>query len=151
MRCNTPQHALMDFWVGTWKGTWRNPQSGNEDSASNVVVRSHDGCVIHESFRQGARGLVGSSFSVFDAKRGNWRQTWVDNTGAYMDFVGTLLPDGMSFSRETEAADGTKVWERMRFFNATSMSFDWEWERSTDGGKSWVSSWKIRYLRVSTP
>jgi hypothetical protein len=147
-RCDTAQHAALDFWVGTWKGTWPNPQTGKPDSAVNTIVRSHDGCVVHESFRADAKGgLIGSSFSVYDRRRGVWRQTWVDNTGAYLDFVGGSLPEGLFFSREIELPDGTKNMQRMRFFNVTTNAFDWVWERSKDGGKTWETSWAIKYVR----
>ena len=32
--------------------------------------------------------LRGLSVSLFNARSGKWQQTWVDNEGAYLDFVG---------------------------------------------------------------
>jgi hypothetical protein len=146
--CASTEHARLDFWVGSWLGTWRNTQTGKDDTATNVVVRSHDGCVIHESFRQNG-GLIGSSYSVFDARAGAWRQTWVDNTGAYLDFTGAPLADGMSFARELVLSDGKRIQQRMRFINIGKDAFDWVWERSRDGGARWEATWSIRYQRTA--
>ena len=39
---------------------------------------------------------------------GKWKQTWVDNEGGYLDFVGESKDGQMILSREATRPDGTK-------------------------------------------
>jgi hypothetical protein len=53
----------------------------------------------------------------------------------------------MILGREFQKADGTKIMQRMVFKNITPNSFDWSWEASKDGGKTWQVQWPIKYTR----
>jgi hypothetical protein len=44
--------------------------------------------------------LRGQSVSIFDASPRKWKQTWVDNEGAYLDFVGEFKDGQMVLARE---------------------------------------------------
>jgi hypothetical protein len=37
--------------------------------------------------------------------------------------------------------------QRMVWFNLEKDQFDWNWERSDDGGQSWRALWQIKYTR----
>jgi hypothetical protein len=102
--------------------------------------------VIEESFEgiDPSGDLDGRSLSVLDARDGQWRQTWVDSTGAYLDFVGATLDGGISFERT--AADGTR--QRMRWLDISNDQLNWHWERSVDGGATWELLWAIAYRRL---
>jgi hypothetical protein len=91
--------------------------------------------------------LRGISVSTFDTKTGKWRQTWVDNEGGYLDFVGEFQDGQMILQREALRPDGTKVLQRMIWKNISRNEFDWSWEASLDGGKSWQVNWPIHYKR----
>lgn len=133
-----------DFWVGQWNLTW-----GSDGQATNTITRELDGKVIREQFdaRPGDR-LVGTSLSVYDARSDEWKQTWADNTGAYLDFTGGLNPDGtMELFRPATSPDGEPMLQRMLWYNIRPNSLDWNWERSLDGGQSWQTVWKIHYER----
>ena len=93
--------------------------------------------MIVEQFR-GAPGtkLDGTSVSTFDRAAKRWKQTWVDNTGGYLDFVGGEDAGDATFEREFEK-DGKKVRQRMVFRDVKADSLKWLWQRSDDGGKSW--------------
>ena len=68
---------------------------------SNSIKHALDGCVIEENFVGGPETpLQGRSFSMFDAPSGKWKQTWVDNQGAYLDFVGEFKDGQMVLARE---------------------------------------------------
>ena len=43
--------------------------------------------------------------------------------------------------------DGTKILQRMVYKNITADEFDWSWESSSDGGKTWQVMWPIHYKR----
>ena len=145
---NTPpsppaQNRQFDFWIGTWSLTWEG------GTGTNTIRRECDGAVVVEDFAaQTGSALKGMSVSVFDARAGQWRQAWVDNQGSYLDFTGGLEGDRMVLSRKANV-QGKDIVQRMVWYNIAQDTFDWNWERSDDEGKTWTVVWKIHYARRS--
>jgi hypothetical protein len=97
--CDTPESHRLDFWLGEWKLTYT--QNGKEGTSHNRIAKTLDGCAIFEEFT-GPPGvpLQGRSMSMFDRVAMRWKQVWVDNSGAWLDFAGDPAADGgMVFSR----------------------------------------------------
>ena len=90
----------LDFWIGDWTLSWPG------GAGTNRIRRILDDHVIEEVFGcQGEDGsLLGRSHSMLDAADGQWKQTWVDSSGAYLAFVGVPVDGRISFQRST--ADG---------------------------------------------
>lgn len=102
---------------------------------------------MEENFSGGdSMPLRGMSLSTFDARAQKWKQTWVDNEGGYLDFVGEFRDGHMILAREA-AKDRRQVLQRMVFKNISAKDLDWSWERSLDGGKTWQVVWPIHYKR----
>ena len=134
------------FWIGDWQLTYT--ENGKQATGRNRVTKILDGCVGLEEF-DGHPGtpLRGRSVSMYDAASGRWKQTWVDNAGAYLDFTGGLEEARMVLSREAKR-DGRHFLQRMVFDEVTRASLRWRWQRSDDGGKSWKTQWEIAYRRT---
>jgi hypothetical protein len=146
--CAEPEQKQFEFWVGEWDLTWPGNNPGQTDHGTNSVQRILEGCIVQENFSGAeAMHLRGQSVSIFDASARKWKQTWVDNEGAYLDFVGEFKDGQMVLAREAIRPDGTKALQRMVFKNITHEEFDWSWEASKDGGKSWTVIWPIHYKR----
>jgi Protein of unknown function (DUF1579) len=146
--CSEPEQKQLDFWVGEWELTWPGHSVGERAHGTNRVQRILDGCIVEENFSSGdAMHLRGKSVSVFDAGARRWKQTWVDNEGGYLDFAGEFKDGRMMLAREATRPDGSKVQQRMVFKNITHDEFDWSWESSKDGGKTWTVVWPIHYQR----
>ena len=146
--CSTPEQAQLEFWVGDWDLTWPGNKPGDVDHGTNHIIRALDGCVVQEAFSAEQSGhLRGMSVSLFDSTAHKWKQTWVDNEGAYLDFVGEFRDGQMVLAREFNVSDGSRVIQRMVFKNITANELDWSWERSTDAGKTWQVVWPIHYKR----
>jgi hypothetical protein len=143
--CDTPESKLLDFWVGEWELSYTS--NGQRTTSRNRISKILDGCVVLEEFT-GAPGvqLDGRSFSMFDVATKRWKQTWVDNNGSYLDFVGSTDGGDMVFSREAEVR-GKKVTQRMVFRDVKPASLKWLWQKSEDGGKTWTTLWEIDYKR----
>lgn len=140
-----------DFWVGSWALTWPQPD-GSQGQGVNLISKILDDQVILESFDgRPAMALVGRSFTVYDKNAKRWKQTWVDNQGSYLDFVGGLQNDGSMVLTRKFKKDGKTIHQRMVWFNITQNQFDWHWQRSVDGGENWTTLWPIRYKRVQEP
>jgi hypothetical protein len=73
-----------------------------------------DGCVVQENFSsQASIPWRGTSVCIFDTNAGKWKQTWGDNEGAYLDFVGEFKEGQMILEREAIGKDGKKSLQRM--------------------------------------
>ena len=93
-----------------------------------------EGCVIREDY-QDVHGHKGQSFSIYDASRKMWHQTWVTNRGEL------LLLDGSFAQGEMVLSGHDLVNGKQREIRGT-----WKVEngsvresavRSLDGGKTW--------------
>ena len=146
--CAEPEQKQFNFWVGEWDLTWPGEKPGETGRGSNSIRRIMEGCVVEEHFTGGASmHLRGMSVSIFVPRAGKWKQTWVDNEGGYLDFVGEFKDGQMILSREGVAPDGAKILQRMVWKNISSKDLDWSWESSKDGGKNWQVLWPIHYKR----
>jgi len=146
--CAAAEQRQLDFWVGEWDATWPGNKEGEMQHGTNSIKRVLDGCVVEENFSGGAdMHLRGRSVSIFDTNSGKWKQTWVDNEGGYLDFVGEFKDGQMILGREVTRRDGTKALQRMVYKNIGPDDFDWSWEGSKDGGKTWQVQWPIHYKR----
>lgn len=74
-------HHEFDFWLGDWELTW-----GENNRGTNRIERIMNGAVVQENFE--GDDYRGMSVSVFSKEDNRWHQTWVDSSGAYLDFVG---------------------------------------------------------------
>lgn len=148
-KCSSREAKQFNFWVGEWNLTWKNTD-GTEAKGENIVKSLFGGCVIEENFNgTPAIPLKGKSFSVYNSRLKKWQQTWVDNNGSYLDFVGEFEDGKMSLSRKAVSPKGENILQRMVFYNISANEFDWNWERSKDNGKTWEVMWQIHYKRKS--
>jgi hypothetical protein len=146
--CAAPEQKQFEFWVGSWEATWPGAKSGEVGHGTNNITRVLDGCVVEENFSAGDSGhLRGHSVSIFDTSAGKWKQTWVDNEGGYLDFTGEWKAGQMILWRESINPKGVKSMQRMVYKNISASEFDWSWEASSDGGKTWTVQWPIHYKR----
>jgi hypothetical protein len=141
--CSTAEFKQIDFWLGDWDARWEASPGTPAGKGSNHITRTYDGCVTEEHF-DGAP-LQGHSVSTYLVSTKNWRQTWVDNQGAYIDLAGG--PDSAgNFVLTTLPKSGTAAASRMLFTDIKPNSFTWRWQATQDG-KVWADSWVIHYVR----
>ena len=137
-----PELRQFDFWLSEWDLTWADGGKG-----TNCVTAVLDNRVIQEEFDgTPAIPLKGLSVSTYNIGLGKWQQTWVDNSGSYLDFAGGFADGKMTLSREA-MLEGKRFIQRMVFYNITEQSIDWNWERSEDDGETWQIAWQIHYQR----
>ncbi len=141
-----PDSCQFDFWVGEWNLEWKDA-NGNTQSGTNRIMKILNNYVVLENFSTSDSSFKGTSASVYNKRLGKWQQTWVDNSGAYLDFTGGFSDGKMILSRTGINAKGEPIPVRMVFFNITKNEFDWSWEKSSDNGSSWIPMWQIHYKR----
>lgn len=141
--CSAPEYRQLDFWLGNWDA-YDNGGKG-PDVARDQITSILGGCVLLERYRQND-GHEGESFSIYDASRHVWHQTWVTNHGSLLVLEGrfkngilTMYGRGTDSNskqvvyRATWQPQGTGVREIAYF--------------SKDGGKTWKPDFDILFVR----
>jgi hypothetical protein len=141
--CAAQEFRQFDFFAGDWD-TYDVADS-TKIVARNRVTIILDGCVLREVYRQ-TDGLVGESFSLYDASRGKWHQIWVTNRGSLLLLDGGLEGDRMVLTGTEKPKDGTSsllrgIWHREGAAVRETA------ERSTDGGKTWKPVFDILFRK----
>ena len=143
--CTAPEHRQFDFWLGTWDVMGPNGQQ----AGANTIESAMGGCVLHEKYT-GSSGYYGESFNVYDANRGVWHQSWVDNTGLLLTLEGSFEDGHMVLAGETVGPDGSVSEQRITW---STVDGDPDrvrqlWESRQDGG-DWTVAFDGLYVRTS--
>jgi hypothetical protein len=101
--CTNPEYRQLDFWLGDWD-VYEVSDSARA-VARNRVTRILDGCVLRELYQQ-QNGMVGESYSLWDASRRVWHQSWVTNRGTLLLLDGHLDGDRMVLTGPDKTAEG---------------------------------------------
>jgi hypothetical protein len=127
--CAAPAYRQFDFWVGDWDVFDVGSPIKVAHARVDLIL---DGCVLREDY-QGTDGNKGQSFTIYDAPRKVWHQSWVTNRGQLLVIEGISEGGEMVLSGEDHAV-GTVVRGTWKPVNGevreTAVS-------STDGGKTW--------------
>lgn len=131
--CSAPEYHQFDFWLGDWDGfDW---DKSTVLVAHNRVSRILGGCVVLEDYRA-TDGMEGESFSIYDASRKVWHQTWVTTGGKLLVIEGEFRNGEMVMSGSERTAEGKQqkvrgVWKSVPGgVRETAVT-------SLDGGKTW--------------
>src|SRR5687768_1412209 len=84
--CSAPEHRQFDFWIGEWEVTGARGQK----AGTNRIERILGGCVLYESWTS-AGASRGHSFNIWDPGDTKWHQTWVDNSGTFLQLAGGII------------------------------------------------------------
>ncbi len=131
--CAGPEYRQFDFWIGDWDAY--DVGQPAKSVARNRVDRILNGCVLLEDY-QAKNGSRGESFTIYDASRKVWHQTWVTNAGKLLMIEGSKRNGEIVLSGVDHTPDGEQrmirgVWKPVRAgVRETAMT-------SNDGGKTW--------------
>jgi len=139
--CSAPTNRQFDFFVGDWD-TY-DAQAPDKVVARNTVKVILEGCVIHEDYRQND-GLHGESYSLYDAARKVWHQSWVTNHGDLLLLDGGIQGDRMVFKGIERKAGKPDARVRAVWYRQGDGVRETA-ERSLDGGKTWKTEFDILF------
>jgi len=130
--CSSPQYRQFDFWVGDWEVF---EKDATTSSAHVRVERILDGCVLREHYEDKS-GTVGESFTIYNAARKLWHQTWVTNRGRLLTIEGGQKAGSMVLAGSYYTGEGQEV--RVRgTWTPTKDGVRESAVTSTDAGKTW--------------
>jgi len=139
--CSAPAYRQFDFFAGDWD-TY-DIAAPSKVGARNTVKVILDGCVVHEDYRQND-GLHGESYSLYDAARKVWHQSWVTNRGDLLLLDGGLQGKRMVFKGVERKAGKPDALVRAAWYRQGDGVRETA-ERSLDGGKTWKTEFDILF------
>jgi hypothetical protein len=140
--CSTPEYRLLDFWAGDWDAFEEGDKTGKPSARCRVDVIL-GGCVLRETYEQND-GLVGQSFTIYDAARNVWHQSWVTNRGLLLMIEGAFQGDTLTLQGPLRSAGAPEKTIR-GVWRAEPGGVRETAETSTDGGKTWQPLFDIHF------
>jgi hypothetical protein len=147
--CSKPVYRQFDFWIGEWEAFGPNGQKAGDSKVSLML----DSCTVLEEWSSATiqRGLrfAGKSFNMYNSARQRWQQYWVDNTGAITEYVNGKYENGKMIlqTENTKINDTTWQIQKMTFYDLDKNKMRQHGETSSDGGKTWTTSFDLEYRR----
>jgi hypothetical protein len=152
--CAGPKSHRFDFWPGTWtvESRLRTDEGWVETTRTWTAREVLGGCAFIDfadaDFGDGHLRGMGSRY--YEPASGTWYITWMSTQapGHLGIWEGSFDDDGNgTFLREVPTADGT-VMSRIRWWDVTHDSAEWEHAISRDGGDSWTPTWRMTLTRA---
>jgi hypothetical protein len=140
--CADGNHRKFDFWVGDWDVfDVERPAVAVAHARVELIL---NGCVLHEVY-EGLDGHKGESFTIYDATRKTWHQSWVNDHGYLLTIEGTLRGASMILEGIDHLPDGKPRLVRGEWLPQDRGVREIA-ARSTDGGATWVSWFDLLFL-----
>jgi hypothetical protein len=141
--CASAGHRALDFWVGRWDVS---PTGTDKIIAHSLIERLYDGCAIRENWMPIGRS-GGGSLSSYDPDARAWLQTWVDSSGATVQFKGGMQGEAMVMTAPWKdvLGPGKSALIRMTYSREAAGAVRQKGESSVDAGKSWQPSFDFTY------
>jgi hypothetical protein len=141
--CTEPEHRRLDFWVGDW-------DTYEAAARDKVVARTRvdvilGGCALLETY-EGADGLSGQSFTIYDASRNVWHQSWVTNKGQLLQIEGRFDGDRLTLQGPQLSPDGQETLVR-GVWSPEAGGVRETAHTSKDGGATWQPLFDIYFKR----
>ena len=141
--CAAPEHRQFDFWVGRWDVY---PRGKDTLVAHSLIENVYGGCGIRENWAP-LKGAGGGSLNIYLPEEKAWRQTWIDSSGARVDFVGGLKDGAMVMEGPWRGVvtPGRADIVRMTYSREPGGVVRQHGEVSQDAGKTWSESFDFDY------
>jgi tetratricopeptide (TPR) repeat protein len=144
------QARQFDFWIGEWDAY----VTGTSNLAGHSrIERASGGCMILENWTSlGNVPFEGKSMNFVDPSTNKWKQVWIGSNGLNVsEFLNGEYREGaMRFEFETTNAQNQKQLVHFYFFNENADQVRQLHEISSDGGKTWVTTYDFTYKRRKT-
>jgi hypothetical protein len=141
--CADAEYGRFDFWVGRWSVT----STGKPRVVADSLIEKVYGCGVRENWMP-KNHQDGGSLSIYVPAEKGWRQTWIDSSGAYVDFKGGWDGHAMVLTGDWPGPDGKPNLVRMTYTQGADGSVRQAGTASKDSGKTWAPSFDFTYRRA---
>jgi len=153
-QCAFTEYRRLDFWIGDWDayevgGAEKSERPADEPVARCRVETMLGGCALREVYEQND-GLSGESFTVYDAARRLWHQSWVTNRGQLLTIEGTFRGDTLTLEG-TLRAPGVPDRTIRGIWKPQDGGVRETAQTSSDGGATWRPYFDILFRRHREP
>jgi hypothetical protein len=144
--CADAAHRQFDFWIGDWdvfeigQPTIVGPTIVGARAQVELIL---NGCVLHEIYEE--KGHKGESFSIYDATRSRWHQSWVNDSGYLLTIEGRLQGKSMILEG-VDHLPNNKLRQVRGEWRTEGQGVREVATRSTDGGVTWSPWFDILFL-----
>jgi hypothetical protein len=142
--CAAPEYRQFDFWVGSWDVF---PTGRAQLVAHSLIEGVYNGCGVRENWLPLKAENSGGSLNIYVPSEKLWRQTWIDSSGARVDFKGGWTGTSMRLEGlwQDFLAPGKAALVRMTYTRSEDGSVRQLGEASSDHGKTWKPSFDFTY------
>lgn len=143
LACARPEYRQFDFFAGDWDVF---DVGSTTVKAHGIVTSMLDGCAVRELYQR-LDGYSGESFTLYDAARKMWHQSWATNHGELLVLEGGLVQGNMVLTGSEHPVGGAPTlirgtWHRERNGEVRETAV-----RSSDGGKTWSPVFDLTFRR----
>ena len=142
--CSGEANRHFDFWEGRWMVRAASGALAGHNTITVVLGE----CALREHYTTPS-GYEGESLNVYDATRGVWHQTWVDNAGLLLVLEGGYEGNRMVMEGTTVGASGVETLNRITWsrIGGDPDRVRQQWDQSTDDGATWAAGFDGTYIR----
>lgn len=142
-RCEGPDYAAFDFWVGDWNVF---PAGSDKQVATSKIEKLYNGCAIRENWMP-LSGAAGGSLNGRNPATGKWHQTWIGSTPGPVHFEGgpaggRMVLTGSWPGSGPKGEDGIT---RMTYSPIEGGAVRQHGEFSADNGRNWQTTFDFTY------
>jgi hypothetical protein len=148
------QMKMLSDLAGTWDvvQNWKMDLSDTAWQTSkgvSVYKNILDGCAMQFTFESEMLGMPfqGQGLIAYNRETGKWQTTWIDNMGATIGYYTGDFKDGKFVVSGEDKWNGQTFLSRITTYNMTPGKFDWMYEMSMDGGKTWAKTVTASYTK----
>ena len=134
-----------DYLLGDWEFTSDNQQYG-KGRGYWTAVRLGDGGPVLDEYRivgdAGETYYVTRTLRAYNARLDQWDLVSTEGGSGLQNVgIGHRQGDEVNIEQKFGTGDKESIW-RIRYYNIGADHFSWTADRSSDGGKTWVTSFQ---------
>ena len=133
----------LDYWLGDWGVA----SPGMAGKGHSTVHLSLDKCLVIESWGSDTSAHEGENFLAYNGEDKAWYGLLVDNHGRVHMMKGSVAPGTAEFQGPARDKSGSEVLKKVRVARLNADNVEQIWEKSTDGGVTWTTDFKMEYVR----
>jgi hypothetical protein len=133
----------LDYWLGDWAVA----SPGMAGKGHSTVHLSLDKCLMIENWGSDTSNHGGENTLAYSSDDKSWYGLFVDNQGRVHMMKGFVTPGSAEFQGPGRDENGGAVVKRVSVVRVNADKVDQIWQKSIDDGVTWITEFKMEYVR----